>query len=45
MIFFDDEQRNIKDLRGVGVCSVLVKDGVNKEVIKQGLRKFANCEL
>lgn len=42
MIFFDDEQRNIRDLTELGVLSILVKNGVNNNVIKEGLDKFAN---
>ena len=44
MIFFDDEQRNITDLRTVGVLSILVKDGVNKRVIEEALNKYAKGE-
>ncbi|XP_063986034.1 magnesium-dependent phosphatase 1-like [Diachasmimorpha longicaudata] len=41
MIFFDDEPRNIRDLTEAGVLSILVKDGVTHEVVKEGLEKFA----
>ncbi|XP_046608522.1 magnesium-dependent phosphatase 1-like [Neodiprion virginianus] len=41
MLFFDDEQRNIKDLTKMGVTSILVRNGVNKEVVQNGLRQFA----
>ncbi|KAG8033978.1 hypothetical protein G9C98_008459 [Cotesia typhae] len=40
MIFFDDEHRNIYDLTEAGVLSILVKDGVTKSVIAEGLNKF-----
>ncbi|CAG7836422.1 unnamed protein product [Allacma fusca] len=45
MIFFDDEQRNITDLRTVGVLSILVKNGVTKNVIQVALDKFARGEM
>ncbi|XP_015126383.1 magnesium-dependent phosphatase 1 [Diachasma alloeum] len=41
MIFFDDEHRNIRDLTEAGVLSILVKNGVTHEVVKEGLDKFA----
>lgn len=41
MIFFDDEHRNIRDLTGVGVLSILVKDGVDKNVVKNALDKYS----
>lgn len=40
MIFFDDEQRNIRDISEIGVTSIFVKTGVNQEVIEEGKRKF-----
>ncbi|CAG2159388.1 unnamed protein product [Oppiella nova] len=40
MIFFDDEIRNIRDLKAKGVTSILVKDGVNKRVISEGIKTF-----
>ncbi|KAL3276478.1 hypothetical protein HHI36_011859 [Cryptolaemus montrouzieri] len=40
MLFFDDEHRNIRDLEAVGVVSILVKNGVTKDVIRQGLNEF-----
>ncbi|XP_055934491.1 magnesium-dependent phosphatase 1-like [Argiope bruennichi] len=40
MLFFDDEQRNISDLRAIGVTSILVPDGVNKQIIEEALRSF-----
>nr|CAD7394900.1 unnamed protein product [Timema cristinae] len=40
MIFFDDEQRNIRDLTQHGVVSILVKNGVNFKVIEEGLLQF-----
>ena len=41
MLFFDDEHRNIRDLEGIGVVSILVQKGVTKNVIKEGLKAFA----
>lgn len=41
MLFFDDEDRNIKDLTAVGVVSVLVDDhGVTRKSVRDGLLKF-----
>nr|CAD7576428.1 unnamed protein product [Timema californicum] len=40
MIFFDDEQRNIRDLTQHGVVSILVKNGVSFKVIEEGLLQF-----
>ncbi|XP_057328282.1 magnesium-dependent phosphatase 1-like [Microplitis mediator] len=40
MIFFDDERRNIDDLTKVGVLSIYVKNGLNKNEIKNGLEQF-----
>ncbi|KAI4502741.1 hypothetical protein M0802_001785 [Mischocyttarus mexicanus] len=41
MLFFDDEQRNITDLKKIGVLSILVENGVTHEVINNGLKIFA----
>ncbi|XP_043233647.1 magnesium-dependent phosphatase 1-like [Amphibalanus amphitrite] len=42
MIFFDDEGRNIRDLKEVGVVSVLVPhSGVTRKLVEQGLAQFA----
>ncbi|CAG2117073.1 unnamed protein product [Medioppia subpectinata] len=40
MLFFDDESRNIKDLKAVGVTSILVNEGVDKVVINEGIKQF-----
>ncbi|GFU04521.1 magnesium-dependent phosphatase 1 [Nephila pilipes] len=40
MLFFDDEPRNIFDLKPIGVTSILVPDGVNREIIEEALRNF-----
>jgi magnesium-dependent phosphatase 1 len=41
MIFFDDEDRNIRDLTSIGVHCVLVRKGVSLELIKKSLAEFA----
>ncbi|KAK4877335.1 hypothetical protein RN001_009841 [Aquatica leii] len=43
MLFFDDENRNIKDLKGEGVTSILVQDGVTEKVVENGLKEYAQC--
>ncbi|WP_028974786.1 magnesium-dependent phosphatase-1 [Spirochaeta cellobiosiphila] len=35
MIFFDDEERNIKDIQGLGVKSILVSHGFNWRYLNQ----------
>ncbi|KAG5883830.1 hypothetical protein JTB14_033751 [Gonioctena quinquepunctata] len=40
MIFFDDEQRNIRDISELGVVSILVKDGVSKAEIEEGKKRL-----
>lgn len=41
MLFFDDEERNIRDLTSVGVVCVLVDErGVNRKSVVDGLLKF-----
>ena len=42
MVFFDDEGRNIRDLKEVGVVSVLVPhSGVTRKLVEEGLALFA----
>lgn len=42
MLFFDDEQRNIRDLSEKGVTCILVPgDGVTKKLVQTGLHKFS----
>ncbi|XP_018323154.1 magnesium-dependent phosphatase 1 isoform X2 [Agrilus planipennis] len=41
MLFFDDDCRNIAALERIGVVSVLVKNGVNTNVIEEGLAEYA----
>ncbi|KAF5303716.1 hypothetical protein FQR65_LT00860 [Abscondita terminalis] len=45
MLFFDDESRNINDLRGEGVTSILVKDGVTEKVVEDGLKVYAQSHV
>ncbi len=41
MLFFDDEERNIKDLTAAGVVSILVDErGVTRKAVRDGLLKF-----
>lgn len=42
MMFFDDEQRNIRDLSKEGVHCVFVKKGVTMKLLKDSLEEFAN---
>ncbi|KAL1516884.1 hypothetical protein ABEB36_000721 [Hypothenemus hampei] len=40
MLFFDDETRNIHDLTKLGVVSILVRNGVTKHIIENGIQQF-----
>lgn len=40
MLFFDDENRNITDIRSLGVTCVWVENGITRAVVQQGLRRF-----
>lgn len=40
MIFFDDEERNIKDIKRLGIVSIFVKNGMTKDIIKYGISKY-----
>jgi len=40
MIFFDDESRNISDINRIGVVSVLVRNGVSKDVVQKGIQQY-----
>ncbi|KAG4101799.1 putative magnesium-dependent phosphatase 1,putative [Neocallimastix lanati (nom. inval.)] len=42
ILFFDDENRNIHDIRGIGVTSILVNNGMTVKVLHEGLKKFNN---
>ncbi|XP_074275792.1 uncharacterized protein LOC141599619 [Silene latifolia] len=41
MLFFDDEDRNIKAVKNMGVTSILVRNGVNQQAFRQGLVEFS----
>lgn len=40
MIFFDDENRNIRDISRLGVVSIFVTNGVSEKVVEEGLKEF-----
>jgi magnesium-dependent phosphatase 1 len=40
MLFFDDEMRNLYDLRPLGVQCVFVPDGMNGTLFRQGIGLF-----
>ena len=40
MLFFDDEMRNLYDLRPLGVKCVFVPDGLNDRLFREGLELF-----
>ncbi|ORX44134.1 magnesium-dependent phosphatase-1 [Piromyces finnis] len=40
ILFFDDETRNIRDLKSIGVTSIFVDDGMSIKVLHEGLREF-----
>jgi len=39
MLFFDDEDRNIRSVSQLGATSILVDDGVNLRSLAQGLQQ------
>ncbi len=39
IVFFDDEYRNIEDIQSIGIESVLVSDGLTKELVKPYLTR------
>lgn len=39
MVFFDDEERNIKDVESLGVISILVKNGITLKIVEGFLLK------
>lgn len=41
MLFFDDEMRNIHEVSGLGVTSILVDDGLTQSVFDDGLQRFS----
>ncbi|MDG2169643.1 MAG: magnesium-dependent phosphatase-1 [Opitutales bacterium] len=42
MLFFDDEMRNLHDLKPLGVQCIFVPDGLNHRLFKQGLELFSS---
>lgn len=42
MLFFDDEERNIRDLNKINVTSILVRNGVSLKVLEEGLQTFSD---
>ncbi|XP_057318561.1 magnesium-dependent phosphatase 1-like [Microplitis mediator] len=42
MILFDAVPLNIRELKALGVLSILVINGLNKDLIKYGLEKFSS---
>ncbi|CAL8138306.1 unnamed protein product [Orchesella dallaii] len=45
MLFFDDEQRNIADMKNEGVKCVLVTNGVNMKLVKDSIQQFKDGKL
>ncbi|XP_021506008.1 magnesium-dependent phosphatase 1 isoform X2 [Meriones unguiculatus] len=45
MVFFDDEKRNIIDIGRLGVTCIHTKNGMNLQVLAQGLEKFAKTQV
>ncbi|KAF4350468.1 hypothetical protein F8388_005078 [Cannabis sativa] len=41
MLFFDDEDRNIRAVSKMGVTCILVENGVNLGALRQGLMEFS----
>jgi magnesium-dependent phosphatase 1 len=40
MIFFDDEERNIRDVGGLGVLAVYAPHGVSHALVRDAFAKF-----
>ena len=45
MLFFDDDQENIRHVSELGVVSVLTPEGVTEDAWEQGLRRFMEARL
>lgn len=41
MLFFDDEMRNIREVGGLGVASIFVRDGMTADLFHDSLADFA----
>ncbi|XP_033044383.1 magnesium-dependent phosphatase 1 isoform X1 [Trachypithecus francoisi] len=44
MIFFDDERRNIVDVSKLGVTCIHIQNGMNLQILSQGLETFAKAQ-
>ena len=44
MVFFDDEERNVRDISSLEVTCVLIDEdvGLDYDILKSGLREFNN---
>ena len=42
MLFFDDENRNIRDIANLGACAVLISKGVSMKAVQDGLLQFTS---
>ena len=40
ILFFDDEMRNIRDMKSIGVTAMYVDDGLSIKALHEGLRQF-----
>lgn len=45
VVFFDDEYRNVEDVRAMGIEAVLVQNGLNKDLVKPYLEKSASVNV
>ncbi|KAK2437270.1 magnesium-dependent phosphatase [Trifolium repens] len=41
MLFFDDDNNNIQEITKLGVTSILVRNGVNLGIFREGLTRFS----
>ncbi|XP_022188665.2 magnesium-dependent phosphatase 1 isoform X1 [Nilaparvata lugens] len=42
MLFFDDDRRNLRDVKRLGVTTFQVIEGINKKTVENGFTEFAN---
>jgi len=45
IVFFDDEYRNIEDIRSVGIDAVLVTNGLTRDLVKPYMAIKSVCDL
>jgi magnesium-dependent phosphatase 1 len=45
IVFFDDEYRNIEDIRSIGIEAVLVTNGLTRELVKPYLKRTLPQDL